>query len=132
MITTTVFYAGVLGVLMALLSIRVPMRRARLNLPWGDGGDPTLATRIRVFGNFIEYVPFVILLMALLELSGGAPWALHAAGNTLIVARIVHAIALHSEDNALWRKVLRGIGAMGTWLVLLSLAIYAVTLGFPK
>lgn len=132
MTTITVFYAGILGLLMAGLSIRVPLRRAALNAPWGDGDDSVLATRIRVFGNFIEYVPFIILLMALVEISNGAPLAIHVAGSVLIAARILHAVSLHRDDVALWRKILRGLGAMATWLILVSLAIYALALSIPK
>ena len=132
MIVTTLTYAGILGLVMALLSIRVPMRRATLNAPWGDGDDDILATRVRVFGNFIEYVPYVVLLMGLVELSGGQQSTLHFCGLSLVVARLLHAVALHRRDDAIWRKLFRAVGAMTTWLVLLSLAVYALMLGVPQ
>ncbi len=97
-----------------------------MNIPWGDGGDHILATRIRVFGNFVEYVPVVLVLMALLEASGATSWSLHALGAGLVSARLIHAVSLSEGDCPLWRKVGRGIGAMGTWLVLLAASLYAV------
>ncbi len=129
MVHITLFYAGLLGLLMALLSIRVPMRRAALNAPWGDAGDLDLYTRIRAFGNFIEYAPFIILAMALLELSGAAHMALHSAGSALVFSRCAHAISLKRGDDKFWRKIARAIGAMGTWLVLVGLSLYALLLG---
>lgn len=116
----TPLYAALAGIFMALLSIRVPVRRAALNAPWGDGGDPELATRIRVFGNFIEYVPMTLLLLVLLELQGAAPAWLHGPGVVLLIARGVHAVSLrHGQNPGLPRKIGRGIGAMGSWLVLM-------------
>ncbi|MEP2987732.1 MAG: MAPEG family protein [Parasphingorhabdus sp.] len=119
----TLFYAGVFGILMALLSIRVPIRRAKLDASWGDAGDRILATRIRVFGNFIEYIPFMILLMALVEIGGICPRQLHAAAITLLFVRLAHAFSLMEGELPLWRKIGRGVGAMGTWLVLMFLSV---------
>lgn len=120
--SVTLFYAALLGLMMAILSIRVPIKRAALDAPWGDAGDEVLATRIRAFGNFIEYVPFIVILMALLEYSGfDANW-LHGAGITLTVSRIFHAVSLKAGECGTFRKIGRAIGAMGTWLTLLALS----------
>ncbi|MEM9069217.1 MAG: MAPEG family protein [Myxococcota bacterium] len=123
----TLAYAGVLGLLMAILSIRVPMRRGALDVPWGDGGDETLAVRIRVFGNFIEYVPAIVLLLFLLETSGVEPWALHALGGALIAARLTHAFWLRARsDLTMPEKIGRALGAILTWLVLTVAAVCAL------
>ena len=127
--SVTLLYAGVLGLLMAALSIRIPIRRGMQDIPWGDGGDARLATSIRVFGNFIEYVPSALVLLLLLETSGAQTWALHALGGTLVVARSIHAVALKSGDEvSLARKAGRGAGAMMTWAVLSLSAGYALVL----
>ena len=126
MLQITLLYGGLLGVLMALLSIRVPIRRATIDAPWGDGGDIQLSTQIRVFGNFIEYVPAILLLMALLEFQGVNTGYLHLAGIALLLSRIVHAISLTADESPMWRKVGRGIGAMTTWLNLLALSVAAI------
>ena len=119
----TTLYAGLLGLLMALLSIRVPLRRGALNVPFGDGGDEALATRIRAFGNFIEYVPMLLLLLALLELGGLSAGRLHALGSTLLAARALHALAYRGRlQLSLPEKLGRGVAAMSTWAALVFAA----------
>lgn len=124
MFQITIVYAGFLGLLMAVLSIRVPMRRAAINAPWGDADDPVLSTRIRIFGNFVEYVPAILLLMALVETTGASDIFLHLCGTGLIAARIIHAFSLRHGDCPLHLKIGRAIGAMGTWLILICLSLY--------
>ena len=121
----TLFYAAALGILMAVLSIRIPILRGMHNLPWGDGGIVALATSIRVFGNFIEYVPMFLLLLFLLEISDASPMVLHGLGIVLSVARVVHAVSLKAGNElSTMRKMGRAIGAMLTWLVILVAAGY--------
>lgn len=127
MLPTTLLYAGLLGLLMSVLSIRVPIRRGILDVPFGDGDDLRLATRIRAFGNFTEYVPMILLLMALLEVHEAPPAMLHAMGGVLLGARLLHAVAYVAKtslNNA--EKIGRGIAAMSTWLVLTAGAIGAL------
>ncbi|MFC3229040.1 MAPEG family protein [Marinibaculum pumilum] len=124
-------YGGLFGLVMAVLSIRVPMRRFATGIAWGDGGDPELATRIRVFGNFIEYVPFILLLMLMIEMAGGAAWFLHAAGLILLAMRLLHAVSLRASGAVRAHRIGRGVAAAMTWLVLLACAVYAVALGLP-
>ncbi len=123
----TMVYAGSLGLLMAVLSIRVPMRRGQLDVPYGDGGDEALATRIRAFGNFTEYVPMLLILMGLLESSGTSPFALHGLGIGALSMRLLHAIAYKGSSTlSLPRKVGRGIAAMGTWCVLVCASVWVL------
>lgn len=125
MVPITLTYGAVLGLMMAVLSIRVPIRRGILDVPFGDGGDVPLATRIRAFGNFVEYVPMIVLLMALAEVSGAAPGVLHASGTGLVLSRLVHALAYRGRPElTLAEKVGRGIGAFSTWTVLAGLSAY--------
>lgn len=119
MVDVTLLYAGLLAGMMAVLSIRVPMRRGAVNVPYGDGNDERLATRVRAFGNFIEYVPMILLLMALLELSGTSLGLLHGLGVALLAARVLHAAAYRGRNElSALEKVGRGVAAMSTWLVL--------------
>lgn len=125
----TLFYAGVLGILMSVLSIRVAFARQATQVGWGDGGDPTLSTRIRVFGNFIEYVPMILLLMLVIEMQNGAALFLYVVGTALIVFRLIHAAVLRVEMTASWHRSGRAVAALGTWFVLLASAVYATWLG---
>ncbi len=124
----TLCYAGALGLLMAALSLRVPLRRLQLQAPWGDAEDLTLATRVRAFGNFIEYVPAILVLMALLELQQAPTLLLHLSGAALLLARLIHAASLWAGECPPWRRAGRAIGALGTWLVLITLSAAALAL----
>jgi uncharacterized membrane protein YecN with MAPEG domain len=88
----TSLYAGLLAFLFLALSARVVAVRGRVSL--GDGGDPEVLRRMRGHANFAEYVPLILVMMALLEYQQLAAWQLHAIGATLVFARLIHGIAL--------------------------------------
>jgi uncharacterized protein len=91
--TITPLYAGILAFWYLLLSWRVVQQRGH-GVSLGDGGDAELLRRIRAHGNFSEYVVFILLLMALLEVGGMRGYLLHVIGATLVVARLLHGYAL--------------------------------------
>lgn len=115
------YYAAILAVMFVVLTIRVVKNRYRAKASLGDGGDEGLTRAIRVHGNFAEFVPFCLLLIALAEMNGSPSWSIHALGVVLVAARLCHAIALTTTNFTL-----RRIGVMGTFLVLLGAAIHAV------
>ena len=71
------FYAAILGFIFIFLSARVIA--ARRQIASGFGGHHVLERRIRVQGNFAEYVPIAIILLTFMELYGGARWLVHAS-----------------------------------------------------
>ena len=81
---TTGLYAGLLGLLLIVLSMRVVQNRWRAKVGLGHGGDKALRKAIRIHGNFIEYVPLALLLMALIEMNGAQPPWLHGLGGALL------------------------------------------------
>ena len=89
----TPLYAGALALWFLVLSIKVIRYRGH-GISLGDGGDPNLQRLIRGHGNFSEYVPLILLMIAMLELSHYSVWLLHVLGATLLVARILHGISL--------------------------------------
>ena len=94
MMHITLIYAGLLGLLFLLLSFWVVKRRAQFKVMIGEGEAPEMLSAIRAHGNFAEYVPLTLLLMALCELAGvGALW-LHLGGVLLLAGRILHAIGI--------------------------------------
>lgn len=116
MLTITAFYAGVLALWFLVLSLRVVQLRSA-GVSYGDGGDPVLHRRIRAHGNFAEYVPLLLLLLALLEVDDSSPeWALHLIGLTLVAARLLHGVSLSFRDG--WAFGRRW-GAALTFLLLL-------------
>jgi len=90
----TLLYGGLLALWFLVLSIRVILGRVGPGKPsLGDGGDLTMQRRIRGHANFAEYVPLVLVLMALLELGGMPAWFLHALGASLLMGRLLHGYA---------------------------------------
>ena len=94
----TPIYAGLLAVLFFVLSMRVVKLRGH-GASLGDGGNPLLLRRIRAHGNFAEYVPFILLMMGMLELSRYSVYLLHALGITLVIARLLHGYALSFSER---------------------------------
>ena len=94
----TPLYAGFLAIWFVLLSYRVVQRRGH-GVSLGDGGDQALLRRIRGHGNFAEYVPIILLMIAFLELNQLHPLVLHGLGLSLLVARLLHGIALSFTES---------------------------------
>ncbi len=90
----TGFYGGLFAIMLVVLTRRVVRRRRSKHIGILSGGDQEMAQAIRVHGNFIEYVPIVLILMALLELNGMPFYVLHALGITMLAGRIAHAMGL--------------------------------------
>lgn len=126
--TITLLYAGLLAFVFLTLSFRViALRKHGASL--GDGGDPILLRRIRAHGNFSEYVPFVLLMMALLEMSHISGMIIHALGITLLIGRLLHGYALSFNESF---KFGRFWGTLLTFLTLIVgglLAIYQGIMG---
>ena len=116
----TPIYAGLLALLFILLSARVIGRRIGAGVSLGDGGDARLMRRIRVQGNFAEYAPFGVLLLAVAELAGAAPLWLHLCGLLLLAGRIGHAIGLGAEPQIM---ILRRAGMVATFTALGALGL---------
>ena len=70
----TAFYAGLLALLFLFLSARTITYRRAQQVEIGDGGNRELLRRVRVHGNFAEYVPLGIVLMGLSESLGCRAW----------------------------------------------------------
>ena len=86
----------------------------------GDGQSYILLRRIRVHGNFAEYVPFVLLMMALIEWQGGSKAILHVIGVLLLLGRGIQSYGLSHEPE------LPGFRVMGMACTLLALGIAGV------
>ncbi len=116
----TLIYAGLLGLLFLLLSFWVVKRRAQFRVMIGEGEAPEMLAAIRAHGNFAEYVPLTLLLMALCELAGvGSLW-LHLGGVLLLLGRILHAIGIQIPRAP---NMPRLFGTLFFWL---SLGIFSV------
>lgn len=103
------------------LMIRVGAIRRAASISVGDGGSEPLERRMRAQANFVENTPFILALIAAIELSGrGEPWLAYVAG-IYFIGRIAHAFGMDGGSLGKGRMV----GTIVTMLTLLGLAIYA-------
>lgn len=103
------------------LALRVGQLRMSQKVVHGDDGGGPLTRRMRAQANFVEYTPFVLVLIVAIELTGhGGLWLALVAG-VYMLARVAHGIGMDGETGTLPRK----IGVIVTMLTLLGLALYA-------
>ncbi|HTR15752.1 MAG TPA: MAPEG family protein [Acetobacteraceae bacterium] len=115
----TSFYAAILSLIFAALSVWVSIGRFHFNALHGDGGIETLNRRIRAHGNFAEYVPLILLLIALLEAGGTHPWVVRTLLLILVVARLMHPIGMVAPIGSLRQYAFRATSTTATWCVLI-------------
>jgi hypothetical protein len=92
-------YAGLLALLFVWLSIRVIVSRRAGRIAIGIGEDRMLERRVRAHGNFTEYAPFALLLLALLEGQAWPAWLVHLCGIALLCGRLAHAWGVSNPDE---------------------------------
>ena len=73
MLLMTSIIAAILTIIFVKLSFAVIGLRRKNKVGLGSGGYDDLERAIRAQGNFAEYVPIGLILIACLELNG-APW----------------------------------------------------------
>jgi uncharacterized membrane protein YecN with MAPEG domain len=112
----TSVYAAVLGLVAILLSFQVIQMRTQTKVSLLDGDNNALRERIRRHGNFIEYVPLALILMACAEAGRATFTWLHAIGGILLISRLIHPFGI-KHDNA--SAPARIIGASGTQIAML-------------
>lgn len=119
--TVTLVAAGLLALLLFVLSAVVVAGRVKFKVTLGDGGNAVMRQRIRAQANFVEYVPFALILLFLVEKESIGPrWLAVAMGAVLVVARMWHAQGLLSSEGT---SAGRFMGTNLTWLVILAGAI---------
>ncbi|MEZ4273125.1 MAG: MAPEG family protein [Myxococcota bacterium] len=102
----TAIYGAILALFFLALTTRVILHRRRARVGIGDGEDKKLRNAIRVHGNFSEYVPFTLILLALVELRGASPNFLHGCGGALLIGRVLHAYGLGRYAGTSWPRAL--------------------------
>ncbi len=120
----TLIIAAAAALVNIWLAIRIGRVRTSEKISVGDGGSEMLTRRMRAQANFVEYTPFFLILLALVELAWGANLWLWAAAILYIVGRIAHGFGMDGNSR------LRSFGTITTLLCLLGLAIYAVVIAY--
>ena len=118
--------AAALAVLNVGLAIRVTRLRLAAHASIGGEGDPVLEGRMRTHANLIEYAPFFLILLALIELAGASPFWLWVAGAAFVAARLAHALGMGRPAP----NPHRAVGAVVTWALLLLLAGWALAVAY--
>jgi hypothetical protein len=105
------------------LMIRCGQARTKESVSVGDGGNEFVIRRMRAHANFVESAPFVLILIAALELSSKtSPMWLWYVGIAYIFGRLAHGLGM---DGGTFGKG-RMVGTLITMLTLLGLAGFAL------
>jgi uncharacterized membrane protein YecN with MAPEG domain len=124
----TLTIAGAAALLNIWLARRVGQMRLTHKVSIGDGGNEALIARMRAQANFIEYTPFVLILILLIEMAEGSRLWLWIVGGVYILGRIAHGFGMDRPHGDKLR--LRTVGIIVTALILFGLALYAIALPY--
>ncbi len=123
----TLVTAGILGVFFFGLSLLTIYTRAKTNTSLGAGESDLMSRRIRMHGNFSEYVPILLIILFLLESAGVHYWFLVSYSVVIIFGRIMHAYGLSQKNTV---NKFRIIGMQGTLWALVLGSLYLLYLAF--
>jgi uncharacterized protein len=119
---TTLSMAAAAALINVWLMLRCGQVRMKEKINIGTGGSDMMERRMRAQLNFVENTPWVLALIAAIELAGkGGQW-LAIVGGVYMLARVAHGFGM---DGGSLEKG-RGIGVMVSMLVQIILAIIAV------
>ena len=122
LLPTTLSLTAAAAVINFWLALRCGQVRAKAKISIGTGGNDLLERRMRAQLNFVENTPWVLLLIAAIELADkGGGW-LAPVGAVYMVGRVAHGLGM--DGTALEKG--RGLGTMITMLSQLGLAVVAV------
>ena len=97
---------------------------------FGDGGNIKLRSAIRAHANFAEYVPIIVLMVAMLEMSGMPAIRVHLLMAALLVARLLHPLGMYVGPRTLQFQICRVGGIVLTTLVLIASALLLLSRSF--
>ena len=121
LLTTTLTTAAAAAIINIWLSIRCGQIRTKESISIGTGGSDMLERRMRAQSNFVENTPWVLALVAALELAGkGGQWLPYVAA-IYMLGRVAHGFGMDGTSLARGRM----IGTLITMVTQLGLAIVA-------
>ena len=119
---TTLSMAAAAALINVWLMLRCGQVRMKEKINIGTGGSDMMERRMRAQLNFVENTPWVLALIAGIELAGkGGQW-LAIIGGVYMLARVAHGFGM--DGGGLEKG--RGIGVMITMLTQIGLAVSAV------
>ncbi len=115
----TALYLAIFSLFAAGLYVACGRIRAPKRIALGDGGRADLHLAMRRHANFVENVPYFMIMMAALELNGAGTAVLHGLGLAMLFVRSMHVIGFKADRL---RTIPRIIAGFGTLLVSLTAA----------
>ena len=125
MLTTTFIFTGIFLLMLTVLSAVTSGHRAKYEIDFGDGGNEKMMRALRAQGNFIEYVPILLIAMGASEYAGAPQWMLWTCGWALVIARLSHAGSLLGFAGTGARLFGTGL----TWFLLVVFGVYLIGRG---
>lgn len=125
-IPITALYAALLVAVFVVLTVRIGLARGKTGISMLDGGNEQVLVDMRRHGNFIEHVPLLLVLMAIIEVNDGSAVFLHVVGIALVICRIAHPFGLRNDRT---QTPMRMLGAGGTFLVTIALGLVVLWQG---
>jgi uncharacterized membrane protein YecN with MAPEG domain len=110
----TALYAALLGIVGLVLWNLVGWQRGKAKISLNDGNIKPLIEANRRHMNWVENIPFILLLIAIAELNGGAKIWLHVMGAALLISRLIHPFGISADKMMTWQRM---VGAGGTLIV---------------
>lgn len=121
-LSTTLSMAAAAALINFWLALRCGQVRGKEGISIGTGGSELMERRMRAQLNFVENTPWVLALIAAIELSGkGGQW-LAIVGGAYMLGRVAHGLGMDPNGFAKGRM----IGTVTTMLTQISLAVIAV------
>lgn len=127
MLPITALYVGLFTLFLLVLAIGVVRQRLTTQTSIGDGGHASLIKAMRSHGNATEYVPIVLIALAVLELNNAGPMSLHLYGSGFLIARFCHAFGMQLADEG---NNYRKVGVVLTWIIMLCMSLQLIVSTF--
>jgi uncharacterized membrane protein YecN with MAPEG domain len=125
----TALYLAVLALLYAVLAVQVGRLRRINQASFGDGENTQLRSAIRAHANFVEYVPIITLMVAMLEMSGASATRVHWLMGALLVSRLLHPLGMYAKPGTLQFQICRVGGITISLVLLVACAVMILSRG---
>jgi uncharacterized membrane protein YecN with MAPEG domain len=123
-IPSTLIFGSLAALLLALLGANVSrVRNAKKALVGGEV-DHELHRVVRAHGNAAEWIPILVLMLLILELSGASQTQLTIFGATILVSRLLHGLGM------IFKSKVSTVGASLTYLLAIGMPIEGLILHF--
>jgi uncharacterized protein len=125
-VAVTLLYAALLGIVGFILQCLIGPMRGRYDVSLDHGGHKDLNEAIRRHANWVENVPYILLMMALIEINGAPHGWLHALGLLLLVSRTLHPIGMDANRMANPLRIAGMAGTVFATVGVIGTALYQV------